>query len=93
LATSESSDNGTGRIDDLVSGILELELQVPFDKVRWRSLKQQLAATPATDLADVAAKLTVVHHEIQVDVDQLDSNILQSAISELRRVSNSEKEF
>ena len=30
-----------------------------------------LAATPAIDLAGVAAKPRVVHHEIRIDVDQL----------------------
>lgn len=93
MATSESSDDDPGRIGDLVTSILEAGMQVPFDKDRWKSLKTQLAATPAADLADVAAKLSVVHHEIQVDADQLDRNILQSAITELRRVSKTASEF
>ena len=82
-----SSDDETGRIELLVSRIFECGMQVPFDKNQWMSLKEQLAATPATNLAGVAAKLSVVHHEIQVDADQLDANILQSAITELRHVS------
>lgn len=62
-------------------------MQIPFDKDRWRSLKKQLAATPATDLAGVATKLRIAHHEIQIDADRLDSNILKSAITELKLVS------
>jgi hypothetical protein len=92
MATSESSDARTGRIGELVSNLLDIEAQVPFDRDRWRSLKEQLAATPAADLADVAAKLSVVHREIEFDADRLDSNILQSAITELQRVSNSNDE-
>ena len=87
MSTSESSDDEAGRIELLASRIFEIGKQVPFDNSQWKSLKEQLAATPATDLAGVAAKLSVVHHEIQVDADQLDANILQSAITELRRVS------
>ncbi len=82
-----SWDDATRTIDCLESLILESGVQIPFDKDRWRSLKKQLAATPATDLARVAAKLRVVHHEIQIDADQLDSKILRSAITELKRVS------
>jgi hypothetical protein len=93
MSTSESSDDGTGRIDTLVSSILEIEMQVPFDKDRWKSLKEQLAATPAADLAEIAAKLSVVHHEIEFDADRLDSNILRSAITELQRVSKATGEL
>ena len=82
-----SSEHAARPIDFLVSRILESAVQIPFDKVRWKSLKKQLAATPATDLAGVAAKLRVVQHEIQIDADQLDSKILRSAITELKRVS------
>ncbi len=82
-----SSDDATRTIDFLASLILESGVQIPFDKDRWKSLKRQLAASPATDLAGVATKLRIVHHEIQIDAHQLDSNILWSAITELQLVS------
>ena len=86
-----SSDDETRPIDLLESLILESAVQIPFDKVRWKSLKKQLAATPATDLAGVAAKLRIVQHEIQIDADQLDSKILRSAITELQLVSKTNR--
>ncbi len=82
-----SWDDATRTIDCLESLILESGVQIPFDKDRWRSLKKQLAATPATDLAGVATKLRIAHHEMQIDADRLDSNILKSAITELKLVS------
>ena len=76
------------------SSVHSFELQIrkceannEFDIVLWKSLKTQLAATSANDLAGVAAKLCVVQDEIKFDTDQLDLDILKSAISDLKFLS------
>ena len=85
--TSSSSGNDSPSIDFLETLIREIEAQAPFDQDHWKSLKIQLAATRAADLAEIAAKLRVVDHEIQIETDQLDLNILRSAIADLLNVS------
>ncbi len=87
MPKATSSESESASIDLLEALIREIEAQTPFDRDQWKSLKMQLAAIPATDLAGVAAKLRVVDHEIQIDADQLDLNILRSAITDLLLVS------
>ncbi len=74
-------------VDFLDSQIHKCEANDEFDKIHWKSLKTQLAATSANDLAGVAAKLCVVQDGIQFDADQLDLDILRSAITDLRLLS------
>ncbi len=74
-------------VDFLESQIRKCEANDKFDIVHWKSLKTQLAATSANDLAGVAAKLCVVQDEIQFDTDQLDLDILKSAITDLKFLS------
>ncbi len=74
-------------VDFLESQIYECEANDEFDIGHWKSLKTQLATTSANDLAGVAAKLCVVQDEIQFDTDQLDIDILKSAITNLKFLS------
>ncbi len=74
-------------VDFLESQIRKCEANDEFDIVRWKSLMTQLAATSANDLAGVVAKLCVVQDEIQFDTDQLDLDILKSAITDLKFLS------
>ncbi len=87
MPKSTSSEVETASIDFLESHIRKCEAKDEFDRVHWKSLKMQISATPATDLAGVAAKLRVVDQEIQIDADQLDLNILRSAITDLQLFS------
>ena len=86
MPKSTSSGDETASIDFLESQIRKCEAN-DFDIVHWKSLKTQLAATSANDLAGVAAKLCVVQDEIQFDTDQLDLDILKSAITDLKFLS------
>ncbi len=74
-------------IDLLALRIREAEAREVFGRVHWKSLKVQLASTTAIDLTGVAGKLGVVHDGIQIDADQLDLEILRSAITDLRHLS------
>ncbi len=81
------SGDETPSTDFLALRIHETEAREAFDRVHWKSLKAQLAATTAINLAGVAAKLRVVHDGVQMDADQLDLDILRSAITDLRFLS------
>ncbi len=87
MPKSTSSGDETASIDFLESQIRKCEANDEFDIVHWKSLKTQLAATSANDLAGVSAKLCVVQDEIQFDTDQLDIDILKSAITYLKFLS------
>ena len=78
------SGDETPSIDFLALRIHKTEAREALDRVLWKSLKAQLASTTAIDLAGVAAKLNVVHDGVQTDADQLDLDILKSAITDLR---------
>jgi len=82
-----SSGDETPSTDFLALQIQKTEARDAFDRVHWKSLKAQLAATTAINLAGVAAKLRVVHDGVQMDADQLDLDILRSAITDLRFLS------
>ncbi len=87
MAPSTPSGEETASIDFQALRIRESEVQPGFHRDQWKSLKMRLAATPATDLSGVAAKLRIVHDGIRFDADQLDLNIIHSAIADLRRLS------
>ena len=87
MPTSTTSGNEAASVESLELLIRESEAQDAFDGDHWKSLKMRLAATPATDLAGVAAKLHVVLDGIRIDADQFDLNILGSAITDLQLLS------
>ena len=74
-------------VDVLELRTLEIEACEAFDLVSWKSLMKQLASTKAVDPAGVAAKLSVVLDGIQMDADQLQLDILRSAITDLQLLS------
>ena len=84
---AKSEEDKTPSIDFLEMSIRMTETQEAFDRVRWKSLKVKLASTTAMDLASVAAKLRVVSDGIAMDVDQLDLDVLRSAIDDLYLLS------
>lgn len=80
---STSSSGVTASIDFLAKQFRQIVSRPAFDRDRWESLKMQIAATPAIDLAGVNEKLRVVRTEMEFDAGELDLKILDSAITDL----------
>jgi hypothetical protein len=87
MVRSTSSSEETASIEFLIKQFRQIESQPNFDSNRWKSLKIPIAATPATDLAGAIEKLRIVHAEMEIDADELDLNILRSAITDLETLS------
>ena len=86
MPRSPSSSGETASIDFLAKQFDEIESRPKFDRERWISLKMQIAATQATDHAGVIEKLRIVRAELELDADELDLKILESAIADLERL-------
>lgn len=83
MPSKPSSEDEKALAELLAQEICDLEARPDFVHGGWRTLKSQLAATRATDLAGVAAKLRVVLASVDCDACRLDVDILRSAIADL----------